>query len=222
MALARASVVPVHPAQFSPEVIVVLANLVAPGEHVHDPFAGTGLRLGALCDKIGATYSGGDIEDWPGHDRRVALADATVATSYPAGPFSVVTSPVYLNKRLADYANGPLPTTKVKGRRDYGISLGRPLHPNNLARHTGKDSRAEAYWRLHREAAKHWGGRVIVNVDSPIGMGWGSMLVDLGYVVDDVIPAHTRRYGGLDNAEKRAELEIVIVAQRHGGEGTDG
>lgn len=43
--------VPVHPAQYSPEVIDVLRHLIAPGEHVHDPFAGTGLRLGALCDE---------------------------------------------------------------------------------------------------------------------------------------------------------------------------
>ena len=206
-----------HPAQFSPEVIEVLRDLIRPGEHIHDPFAGTGLRLGALCDELGATYSGGDIEDWPGHDPRVALADATVADSYPVEPFTVVTSPVYLNKRLADYANGPLPTTKVKGRRDYGISLGRPLHANNLARTTGQHARhdeGEAYWRLHREAAKHWGDGVVVNVDEPIAYGWGTILIGLGYWVGPIIPAYTRRYGGLSNADKRAEHEVVIVAQR--------
>jgi hypothetical protein len=210
--------VPVHPAQFSTEVLVVLRDLIRPGEHVHDPFGGTGLRLGGLCDELGATYTGGDIEDWPGHDPRVALADALDPTSYPTGPFTVVTSPVYLNKRLADYANGPLPTTKVKGRRDYGISLGRPLAAGNLARHTGKASRAAAYWRTHGKAAKHWGDRAIVNVDSPIAEGWLALLSDLGYQITDMIPAYTQRYGGLDNAEKRAEYEVVIVATRMVGD----
>lgn len=206
--------VPVHPAQYSPEVIDALRSMISPGEHIHDPFAGTGLRLGALCDDIGAVYSGGDIEDWPGHDPRVALADATLVTSYPVGTFTVVTSPVYLNKRLADYANGPLPTTKLRGRRDYGISLGRALDPNNLARHTGRSSRADDYWRLHARAVKHWGDRAIVNVDEPISQGWQDILIADGFTVVSVEPVFTQRYGGLDNAEKRAEFEVVIVAER--------
>ena len=62
-----------HPCQFSPEVLDVLAGLISPGEHVYDPFAGPGVRLGALCDELGATFSGGDIEEWedPPHDPRV-------------------------------------------------------------------------------------------------------------------------------------------------------
>jgi hypothetical protein len=193
-------------------VVVVLRDLIQPGEHVHDPFAGRGLRLGALCDEVGATFTGTDIEDWPGHDARVALADALDPAGYPHGPYTIVTSPVYLNKRLADYANGPLPTTRVKGRRDYGISLGRALSPGNFARYTGRASRAATYWRTHTEAAKHWCDRVIVNVDEPIADGWCSLLEGLGYVIADVVPAFTRRYGGLANAEKRAAHEVVIVA----------
>ena len=63
--------VPPHPAEFSPEVIDVLAELIRPGEHVHDPYGGRGLRLGALCDRLGATFTATDIEDWPGADSRV-------------------------------------------------------------------------------------------------------------------------------------------------------
>lgn len=205
---------PVHPCQFSPEVIEAMRDLIQPGEHVHDPFAGTGLRLAALCDELGASYSGGDIEEWPGSDSRVALADATEQGSYPSGSFTVATSPVYLNKRLADYANGPLPTTKIKGRRDYGISLGRALHANNLARHTGKPSRAGAYWRTHCDAVRWWGHRALVNVDEPISDGWAHVLNEFGYHVEQWIPVHTQRYGGLDNAEKRAEHEILMVVTR--------
>lgn len=204
----------IHPCQYSPEVIEALRPHIHPKEHIHDPFAGTGLRLGALCDELGAVYSGGDIEDWPDHDPRVALTDSTLSTSYPADPFVVVTSPVYLNKRLADYANGPLPTTKTKGRRDYGISLGRPLNAGNLARHTGKPNRADMYWALHYDAVARWGHCALVNVDLPISDGWCGLLTKAGYEVRSVEAVHTRRYGGLDNAEKRAEHEVLIKAVR--------
>jgi hypothetical protein len=207
--------VPVHPCQFSPEVVDAIRPLISPWEHVHDPFAGTGLRLGSLCDEIGATFTGGDIEVWPGHDPRVLRADALDAWSYPMPHwFTVVTSPVYLNKRLADYADGPKPTTKVKGRRDYGISLGRALHANNLARHTGRASRSDAYWTLHAQAAKHWRHRVLLNVDGPLAEGWTGTLHTLGYRVDRAIPVYTQRYGGLHNADKRAEFEVLLVATR--------
>ena len=208
------AVAPVHPCQYSPEVIDALRGLIQPGEHIHDPFAGTGLRLAALCDELGAEYTGGDIEEWPGADHRVSLADATEYASYPLTTFTVATSPVYLNKRLADYANGPLPTTKIKGRRDYGISLGRALHANNLARHTGKPGRAGAYWRTHSEAVTWWNDRALVNVDSPIADGWVDVLGAAGYQIEEVIRVLTQRYGGLNNADKRAEFEVLIVASR--------
>lgn len=203
-----------HGAQFSPEVLDVIAPLLVRGEQVHDPFAGPGVRLAALCDRLGCTYSGTDIEDWPGHDRRVMVGSALDPITYPADEFRVVTSPTYVNKRLADYPDGPTPNTKIKGRRDYSLWLGRPLHPDNLARTTGRPARAEDYWRLHALAVKCWPTAVIVNVDEPIGERWQAVLIAEGYRVDQVIPAFTRRYGGLDNAEKRADHEVVIVAER--------
>jgi hypothetical protein len=208
-----------NPCRYSPEVIDVLRALIRRGERIHDPFAGSGERLGRLCDEVGAVYTGTDVEHWAvGHDRRVGLADALDAASYPAGPFTIVTSPVYLNKRCADYANGPTPRTKTKGRRDYGIALGHALHLNNLARFTGRPSRARRYREGHSEAVKQWGDRVIVNVDEPIAEGWQQLLREHGYLIDRVIPAYTRRYGGLDNADKRAEYEVVIVAYRAPGQ----
>jgi hypothetical protein len=203
-----------HPLQYSPEVLDVLAELIVAGERVHDPFAGPGVRLGPLCDRLGAIFSGSDREDWPGRDPRVIVADARDPASYPSERFTTVTSPVYVNKRCADYANGPTETTKVKGRRDYGIALGRALHPDNLARFTGRPSKAPLYWRGHADAVKCWGDRVILNVDEPISARWQELLVDAGYRVGAVIPAYTRRYRGLANADKRAEYEVVIVATR--------
>jgi hypothetical protein len=195
-------------------VLEVVEPLITPGERIYDPFAGHGERLAGVCDRAGAVFSGGDIEIWEPHDPRVLQADALDPHSYPQRPFTIVTSPVYQNKRCADYPNGPTPKTKTKGRRDYGIALGRALHPDNLARTTGRPARAEEYWRLHAAAVKHWDEQVILNVDLPISERWCALLIDDGYAISQVIPAYTHRYGGLDNAEKRAEHEVVIVAEK--------
>jgi hypothetical protein len=208
-----------HPSQFSPEVLDVIRPLLRPGERVHDPLAGPGVRLATLCDWLGCPFTGTDIEVWlvPLHDPRVIQADARDATSYPPGPFTVITSPTYLNVRLADYSDGPTSSTKFQGRRDYALALGQPLSPDNLARQTGymnRPQRANKYWHGHRDIVKHWGDRVILNVDLPIAARWQQLLTDAGYTIDQVIPAHTQRYGGLDNADKRAEHEVVIVTKR--------
>jgi hypothetical protein len=203
-----------HPCQYSPEVLDILDGMISRGEHIHDPFAGPGVRLGHLCDQLGAIFTGTDRECWPGHDPRVAVGSALDPSSYPAGRFTVVTSPVYANKRCCDYPNGPTPTTKVKGRRDYGIALGGPLHPDNLARFTGRPRLAHLYWRGHAEAVQHWGDRVVLNVDEPIADGWCGLLDDAGYLIEVTVPAYTRRYGGLANADLRAEHEVVVVALR--------
>ena len=120
--MAATGKVPVHPSQYSPEVIEALRTFIRPGSRVHDPYAGTGVRLGKLCDELQCKFSGTDIERWSVMDRRIKVADANDGRYYPKTAFTVVTSPVYLNKRMGDYAEGPLETTNVRGRRDYGIS----------------------------------------------------------------------------------------------------
>jgi hypothetical protein len=203
-----------HPCQYSPEILAVLETLILPGEHIHDPFAGPGLRLGKLCDALVVKFSGTDIEDWPGHDPRVTVGDARDPGGYPPAPFTVCTSPVYLNKRFGDYPNGPTPRTKTKGRRDYGIALGRALHLDNFARLTGRPDHADGYWQRHREAVANWGDRVLLNVDGPIADGWVGLLVECNYRIEATHLANTRRYRGLANAVVRADHEVIIVAQK--------
>lgn len=203
-----------HPCKYSPEVLAVLDRLIARDERVHDPMAGDGRGLGGVCDRNGAVFSGADIEEWKGHDWRVVRADARDPASYPTEPHTIVVSPVYMNKRCADYSDGPTPNTKIEGRRDYALALGRALHPDNLARLTGRLSRAAEYWQRHGDIVDLWGDRVIVNVDGPIADEWQVLLREHGYQIDDVIPVFTRRYGGLANADVRADNEVVIVAQR--------
>ena len=72
----------------------VLAGLIPTGEHVHDPLAGPGLRLGHVCGQLGATFRGSDIETWPSRDGRVVVADVRDPFIYPRQPFTIVTSPV--------------------------------------------------------------------------------------------------------------------------------
>lgn len=209
-----------HPAQFSPEVLDAIAPLIAstllsPGAaHVHDPFAGLGLRLGALCDRLGITYSGADIEAWPSRDPRVMVSDSTIGVSYPPAPFVIVTSPVYFGNRISsDYVNGATPATKLAGRRAYGISLGRALDRANLAR-VCRPAHEAAYYARHGAAVRHWGARAVVNVDAPMAERWADLLAAHGYAVAEPIEVRTRRLGGVANADKRASHEVVLVAER--------
>lgn len=205
---------PLHPSEYSPEVLDVVRSLLeqdAPAR-VHDPYAGRGVRLGTLCDALGIAFTGSDIERYEETDARVIVGDAADVSTYPREPFAVVTSPVYFGNRISsDYVGGPLPTTKRNGRRAYGISLGRALHPENLARVCRPGSEAR-YYEGHAHAVKHWGALAIVNVDAPIAPGWIALLGAHGYadlVVHDVV---TRRYRGPANSEKRADHEVVIRA----------
>lgn len=205
---------PLHPAEFSPEVLDVIESvLVERGvTAVHDPFAGRGVRLGALCDRLGIDFTGIDIELWPDSDKRVKAGNSRHGGGYPkAATFAVVTSPIYFGNRITtDYMNGPTPDTKVNGRRAYGISLGRPLHADNLARFARDEG---SYYDTHDEAVRWWPDLVILNVDAPLRRGWGSVLARHGYRYRS-LKAHTRRYRGPANSDKRASHEVVMVAER--------
>lgn len=207
-----------HPCQYTPIILEKIESIIGDDRTpIHDPFAGTGIRLGKLCDTLNITFTGTDIEDWPGKDPRVRIGDSALIETYPAGPYTIITSPTYQNKRLADYKNGPTPNTNPKGRRDYGISLGRALHPNNTARWTGNDRFASEYWERHREIAKTWETyRVILNVDFPIAHEWAVLLHDAGWPVQDHHIVKTPRYRGLSNDTIRAQYELIIDASRRG------
>jgi hypothetical protein len=202
---------PLHPAEFSPEVLDVFERVLAGVSHVHDPWAGRGVRLGSLCDRLGVAFTGTDIERYKDMDPRVGLGDSSKWWSYPSGNFTVVTSPVYLNRISTDYVNGPLPTTKVEGRRAYGISLGRALDRENLARTCR--SEGDYYW-AHGNAVQWWRYQAIVNVDLPMLIGWRKLLTESGFRISDEICVETRRYRGPANSDKRAPCEVVIVAKR--------
>lgn len=217
-----ATTVKSHPAPFSDSIVEELGRLiplhVPTGSVIHDPFAGEGLHLGALCDRLGYRFSGTDLEPWLGADPRVLIGDATLVESYPTDPFVVVTSPTYNNGVNDHFA------PKDDSRRlTYRVHAGRELHPNNTGRYSGRRSKKDeaAYWRLTRRAITHWPQRVIVNVKDSTRAGetyplialWTDLLGEFGYSVERVdVGVRGWRFGA--NSEARADSEAILVGVR--------
>jgi hypothetical protein len=88
-----------HPARFSQAIIEAFTTLLEVGDIVHDPFAGTGERLGHLADALGCTFTGTEIERPFIVDPRVRQGDSRHFYTYPIASerFTIVTSPVYAN-----------------------------------------------------------------------------------------------------------------------------
>jgi hypothetical protein len=208
-----------HPARFSKAVLTAirphLLNLTP--TQVHDPFAGPGNRLAALCDDLGIPFSGCDIEDWPGKDHRVIVGDSTEVGTYPLVPFVVVTSPVYPNG-MADHF---LPKDTSK-RYTYRTSLGRPLHVNNAGRYSVRrgGSAETQYWTIQRQAVRHWQGYpALVNVSDfifkhqvyPLVAAWRGLLWQHGYTVTTFEVTTPRMRNGA-NRTVRAKGEALLIA----------
>lgn len=211
-----------HPAPYTDSLIETFAELlptiVPPGHVIHDPFGGEGVRLGALCDRLGLLFSGTDLEPWKDGDPRVALGDSTDPTTYPPVPFVVVTSPTYNNGVNDHFA------PKDKSRRlTYRVAAGRALHPNNTGRWSGRGSKKgeTEYWRITREVVKHWPDLAVVNVKDSTRAGetypliqlWTDLLVEYGYEVERIdVECPGWRFGS--NHDARTDTEAVLVARR--------
>lgn len=226
--------VPDHPATFSTrrvgtaasmeEVLEDLIDEYPLGLLIFDPFAGTGAVLGPICRRLGRRVDGVEIEldpalggSYRGTEAWVRFGDAFEAASYPRERFVVSTSCCYTNRISTDYVNGPTPATKLAGRTSYGTSLGRALHPNNLARavdRSGRDGPQEAFYGKLGAAIAHWGEHVLLNVDAPMSAHCQKLLASARYRIEDVVDVLTPRLRGVANAGDRAEHEVVIVAAK--------
>lgn len=214
-----------HPAVFTDSIITTLAELIplyAPDHAIiHDPFAGEGLKLAALCEKLGYFYSGTDLEPWPERDRRVKVGDSTDPSTYPAQWYAVVTSPTY-NNGVNDHFD-PKDTSK---RLTYRVAAGHELHTNNTGRYSGRGSKkGEAeYWRITRDVVKHWPDVALVNVkDSirstweggvyPLVRLWSELLEEYGYEVSsEEVACPGWRYGA--NGADRLDTESILIGVR--------
>lgn len=211
-----------HPAPFTDAIVVELTRLirihVPRGLGIHDPFAGEGRRLARLCDQLGYVFTGTDLEPWRDADPRVHVGDATDPASYPPWPHAIVTSPTYNNG-----VNDHFEPRDTSVRMTYRVAVGRPLHPNNTGRYSGRGSvAAEAeYWRITEAAVAQWPDLALVNVkDSyrarriyPLTRLWAALLRRHGYQV-------RRRGVGTpgwrrgENHEARADGETILIAMR--------
>lgn len=214
-----------HPAQFTESIIdeleVLIPKFVPAGRIIHDPFAGAGVRLGALCDRLGYEFTGTDLEAWREGDSRVAVGNSRYAASYPTRPHAEVTSPTY-NNGVNDHFK-PSIATHRRRRLTYRVAAGRPLHSDNTGRHSGRSSKkGEArYWSITRDVVAQWSDIAIVNVKDSIRAGaiyplvemWTSLLAAHGYTIERFdVPCPGFRWGA--NRELRADTEAILVAVR--------
>lgn len=208
-----------HPAPFTDSIIdafrALIPEWVPIGQIIHDPFGGEGVRLGALCDELGYTFSGTDLEPWNDGDPRVALGDSTDPGSYPDAPHAIVTSPTYNNG-----VNDHFEPKDASRRLTYRVRAGHALHLNNTGRYSGRGSKkGEAeYWRITREVVKCWPAVVLVNVkDSyrldvlyPLVQMWTDLLTEFGYVVSErEVECPGWRFG--TNGQSRADTESILI-----------
>lgn len=229
IAVSRETPVGFHPARFTTEILEVIADRIAPGTRVHDPFAGTGERLGALADRRGYIFSGTEIEPEFIVDPRVVQGDATDPDTYPTDEHVNVTSPAYPNG-MSDNFVAKDPTKRNTYRAALHRILGhdRPLHPRNLGQYGYRPGRkvAEkkaAYWRIADAAVACWtAGTVFVDVKDFIHSGdvvepvvdpWAELLERHGYRIVERVNVGTsgNRFGA--NRE-RVDHEVILVATR--------
>ena len=217
-----------HPCRFTPAVLDALAPVIEGfGLPVHDPFAGTGERLGALCDRLGVGFSGTEIEPEFIVDPRVQPGDSTRAGTYPAVPHILITSPVYPNG-MTDHFEARDGSRRHTYRQALATNLGRdrPLHINNMGAYGNKIRRShrseQQHWGLATACLAHWPDTVIVNVKDTIARGervpvvatWAGLLTDAGWGVTDwiVVDVHGQRHGA--NGHARVDHEVILVAQK--------
>lgn len=189
---------------------------------VFDPFAGVGVRLGALCDTLNVQFSGVDLEVWADSDPRVRVGDATNPDIYPLGPFRVVTSPTYGNG-LNDHHE----PRDMSTRYTYRVALGGPLHRNNTGRYGIRGGRKawHRYWRISGAAIACWAAReapAVVNVKAFIHNHqvvdlprlWETALLVHGYRLTQrvEVPVTGIRHGA--NHDRRIDHEVILVADR--------
>lgn len=193
---------------------------------VHDPFAGSGERLGALCTELGLAFTGTEIEREFIVDPGVMHGDSTEQRTYPKDPFLVCTSPVYPNG-MTDHFKAANP----EGRFTYRAALARirkgvdrPLHENNMARYGNRyrrSAKVEAeHWRIANDCLRWWPEWVILNLkdvttehyEVHVVETWMKMLhYTHGYAIRGMesVPSPGVGYGGNPH---RAESEYIIIA----------
>lgn len=214
-----------HPCRWTPAILAAVEPHIAGlGLAVHDPFAGTGERLGALCDRLGLAFTGTEIEAPFIIDRRVRQGDSTSALTYPAHRHCIVTSPVYPNG-LADHFRARDGSLRHTYRQALASITGhdRPLAEANMGRHGIRSGhKAEArHFDLADRCVRRWPTDVVVNVSDfphrwelwPLVDRWRALLARHGYMLTGELEVRTPRQRQGANPH-RADHETVLIAHR--------
>ncbi len=184
-----------HPARFSPSLIEAMEPLLNGAPAIHDPFGGTGERLGHLADRLGLTFTGTELEPEYIVDHRVVQGNALDYGTYPLYDHWIVTSPVYPNGMADNFK--PRDASRRYTYRAAKITLsGDPdaeLHPDNMGRfsYRGGDKATMEYWSLARAAIERWSGAsaVLLNVSDfimggqvqPVVVAWNEAMARGGW-----------------------------------------
>jgi hypothetical protein len=217
-----------HPCRWTPAVLARLEPWIVKLDlPVHDPFAGTGERLGQLCDRLGITFTGTELEAEFIVDPRVRHGDSTHSDTYPARPHVVVTSPVYPNG-MTDHFHAQDGSRRHTYRQALAKTRGydKPLHTNNMGRYGNRHRRSPAsedqHFAIAEQCVEHWPEWVLVNVKDVVTPSytvsvvarWQTLLEAHGYEVRELVQVSTpgQRHGA--NRDHRADGEAVIVARQ--------
>jgi hypothetical protein len=216
----------IHPARWSPAILDAIAPVIDVWRlPVHDPFAGTGERLGARCDQLGLAFTGTELEAPFIVDPRVRPGDSTSILTYPRHEYCVVCSPVYPNG-MADHFRASDDSRRHTYRQALAAINGydRPLAGSNMGRHGVRGGlKAEArHFAIADRVVPLWPIRAVVNVSDfiynrgryPLVQRWRELLERHGYVIADEIPVATPRNGFGANGYRRVGHEMVLVALR--------
>lgn len=215
-----------HPAKWSREILAAIApTLKAWRLPVHDPFAGTGQRLGELCDALELPFTGTEIEPEFARDQRVTPGDSTDAATYPTGAYCVVTSPAYPNGMADHFKATSLDRNTYRQALAKRLGHDRPLHTNNMGRYGLRygDRQLARHYSIARQCVRWWPDRAIVNIKDffykrteihPTVARWQQILTDHDYLIVDEIPVKTPGQKKGANRDLRVDHEMVLVASR--------
>lgn len=216
-----------HPCPFSKPILRVIEDYLAsiPSTHVHDPCAGNGDRLAALCASSGHSFSGTEIQPNFIKHPSVKQGDSTMQNTYPVPGYILCTSIVYPNGMADDHES-----TDASERHTYRAANGGPLEENNMGkfgyRNTlrgGRSKKRAQYWDLARRMVDNWDGAsvLIVNVSDfkytrngvvhtePVTDDWKNLLRDHGWLCTEFnVPTQRQRHGA--NGQTRVDHESIL------------
>lgn len=192
------------------------------GWPVHDPFAGTGERLGALCDQLGLLFTGTEIEEPFIIDPRVQVGNSRLEDSYPEGRYCICSSPVYPNG-MTDHFHAQDKSRRKTYRQARASITGedQPLHPDNMGRHGPRQGKLgeERHWAIAWDATAWWPSRVLINIKDcildkeiyPAVEMWLDILTRRGYhCTCHEVATPGMRFGA--NGKSRVDYEVIIEA----------